>query len=551
MFRGSYGRAAIGVLLGTALLIPAWISGATAAPPIANNARTLTISLPGPLNGCTILDKGATPTTAALLDLVRPSAFLTNATGFLNGAGGPIASAELTSLNPEVVRYTIAPDERWSNGASFTSRDLVSWWMKARNLPSVRSDGYRAITTMQQSKDGRTVTATFGAPYADWNLLFRDVEAQGTDFGCSLRQLLLRPSLGPYRIVAATSMRMVLRMNPTWPSNANRFGRIVVLTTGIIPKAPSASFVNYSLNVTRAQVQTLSSHPTVLSHIGTSNVIEQVSFAPSRPFSKRLAVRQALSLSINRQNLINRLWGSVTFSPSAAASAIYSQGQNGYPGVAGTGPSNQTTSTMNSSSGTSTDLADCVSCAMGSLLKAGFHRSSTGWATILGYPLVLRVVYGPSALDLVVVRDLKQQWSAIGIAAKLVEASSDVAAAQTAGSNRADIAVFSRPTSTTASYSARSWSGLAFPDSYPSGWRSAATNTLFNEAVANFNPVAASLTWLLMDHLVMANFWDRPLFTAPSLLEWSNTVGTINPSTTIAGLIDQLPTWTTNASSGS
>jgi ABC-type transport system substrate-binding protein len=550
MFRGLCRRAAISGLFVTVIVLPAWITSATASPPVSNNDKTLELSLPGPFNGCTILNPGATSTTTALLDLVRPSAFLTNPTGFLNGAGGPIASAELTSLSPEVVRYSIAPNEVWSNGASFSSRDLVSWWQRTRLLRSVQSDGYRAIKSLQQSKDGLTVTATFAEPYADWNLLFRDVEAQGTTTGCSLRQLISRPTLGPYRIVSATPSRMVLIMNASWPAFANRFGRIVVTTSGTIPSSPTASFVGYSSSVSRAQVQILSSHPTVLSHFGALSAIEEISFAPLRPFSSRLGVRQALSLSIDRQNLINRLWGSVTFSPSIAASAIFSQGQSSYPGSSGTGPSAQTTTTTTPATGSAASLTDCVSCAIASLVKAGFHRTSFGWATINGYRLEMRVVYGPGALDQSVVTVLRKQWASIGISVHVVEVASDMAAAQTAASNRADIAIFSRPTSTAASYAARSWSGLAFPDSYPSGWRTAATNNLYRQASVNFNPVAASSTWLLMDEAVMKDFWVRPLFTAPSLEEWSNTLGTVSPSSSVPGLVDQLLTWTSITATG-
>ena len=67
---------------------------------VGDNARTLTLALPGPFNGCTYLDAGATPTMDAVNDLVVPSAFQTTASDGLIGSGGPIASAELTSLSP-------------------------------------------------------------------------------------------------------------------------------------------------------------------------------------------------------------------------------------------------------------------------------------------------------------------------------------------------------------------------------------------------------------------------------------------------------------------
>ena len=540
--RGSYRRAAIGALLVASVTMPVWMSRATAAP-VANSQRTLDVSLPGPFNGCTYLDAGMTPTMNAVLDLVRPSAFLTNANGNLYGAGGAISSAELTSLTPEVVRYTIAPGERWSDGAMFAGADLFSWWQRARSLGSVVSDGYRDIKTLVVAPDGLSVTATFAQPYADWNLLFRDVEALGTSPGCSLADLVQRPSLGPYRVVNATAHRLVLVMNPQWPVATNRFGRIVVTDSSAIPSSKTTKYVSFSLDVNRSQVQALSSHPTILSHIGASSNLEEISFAPSRPFTSRLAVRQALSWSLNRQSLINELWGAVTFSPSSAASALYTQGQAAYPGGSGTGPTNQTTSTTLPPSGTSNGLADCFTCAVAMLKRDGFHRTTQGWFTVRGFTLALVLAVGPSSLDHSVASSVITQWARLGVPVRELNVSSETSAAQASAGNRVDLSVFSRPTITAPSYSARSWSGPSFPDSFPSGWRSDSTTALFRQAISNFNPVAASATWLTLDQAILNLYWVRPLFTTPSLLEWSNTLSGINPSFSIPGVVDQLPTW--------
>ena len=51
--RGSRCRFAVGTLCLVAATVPLWVSGATAAPPASNNAKTLQVSLPGPFNGCT------------------------------------------------------------------------------------------------------------------------------------------------------------------------------------------------------------------------------------------------------------------------------------------------------------------------------------------------------------------------------------------------------------------------------------------------------------------------------------------------------------------
>ncbi|MEO9181340.1 MAG: ABC transporter substrate-binding protein, partial [Acidimicrobiales bacterium] len=382
-------------------------------------------------------------------------------------------------------------------------------------------------------------------PYADWNLLFRDVEELGTQGGCAMADLMGRPTLGPYSLLSATPGRMVLLARKNWPVDTNRFGRIVITDNGAIPTGVSTHFVNFSLIVNRSLVQTVSSHPTVLSHIGASSNIEEISFAAERPFTRRIAVRRALSWAINRQGLINLLWGAVTFSPSVAASAIYSQGQSNYPGQNGTGPTGQGATTTTVPSPATNGLADCLSCARAELSMNGFLRTARGWKTIGGAPLILTLAVGPSGLDQTVAASLVQQWASIGVKVARVNVRTEIAAAIATATNGDDMAVFARPTITAASFAARSWSGRGFADSFPSSWRSVAATALFTQGASNFNPVSATSTWLKLDQLVQNGFWVRPLFTSPSLVEWSNSLVGLLGSFSVAGLVDQEPGWTT------
>lgn len=543
VLRGSLGRVAILALVGVAVLIPIGRSGATSTKANSLNAETISVSVPGPFNGCTYFDPGATPTSNAINDLLVPSAFLTTSAGNLYGENGPIASAELTSLTPETIKYTIAPNEAWSNGTPFSGVDLRAWWLRARALRTVLSDGYRDIKTLTLSKDARTVTAVFATPYADWNLLFRDVEAQGTSGGCALSSLRTRPSLGPYIISSATRTRVVLEMNRHWPVDTDRFGRIVITDTGVMPRSLGAHFVNFSLIVNRSLVQAISSHPNVMSHIGSSSNIEEIAFASDRPLIKRIAVREALSWSVDRQSLVNQLWGAVTFSPSVAASALFSQGQSDYPGPAGTSPSAQTTTTTYAPSTSHHGLSDCRQCALDILTQSGFGYTKAGWTTATGAHLVLRMAVGPSGLDHTVAASAIEQWGSIGIRVRTVDMRSDIAAAVATATNADDVSIFARPTITAVSFTARSWSGPGYADAYPSGWRSVATTKIFDQAIANFNPVTASSTWLQMDQAIQSSYWARPLFTSPSLLAWSNTLTGLTTSFSVPGLLDQAPLW--------
>jgi peptide/nickel transport system substrate-binding protein len=528
---------ALSALCCAAAAIP--FSMSAAASSTNENAHTLDLALPGPFNGCTFLDQGATPTSDAILDLIRPSAFVTAANGVLVGEDGPIASAELTSLSPETVRYTIAPKMVWSNGAVFTGDDLVSWWMKARSLASVSSDGYRAIKSLVVSKNDLTVTAVFGTPYADWDLLFRDMDAPGVATGCGLGNLVSRPSLGPYVVKSATRDRLVLDMNPAWPLDPNRFGRIVITDSQDLPSASTVNFADYTMTVNRSTVLTLSTRPSLASKIASSSNIEELTYSPRTTATSLLGVREALSWSIQRQALIDSLFGAVTFSPSVAASAIFSQGQADYPGGGGSNPVGQSTTTTTPSN----SLSDCTTCAITVLKSSGFVRTPTGWVSSAGTKLRIRLGVGPSALDHAAAALVKEDWTGIGIPSTIVDEKTEIGAAEASAFGHVDVSLFARPTTTTPAFAASSWAGPAYPNSYPSGVRTAVTTTLFDQATAIFNPVTASSTWLKFDQTIMTDFWVRPLFTAPTLTIWSTTLSSVANSFTVAGFVDQVPTW--------
>jgi peptide/nickel transport system substrate-binding protein len=519
------------------------VSSGDAAPTPAAPVNTLNLSLPGPFNACTVLDQGATPTTNAILDLLRPSAFVTTSGGNLVGEGGAVTSAELVSLKPETVVYTLAPGQHWSNGASFSGLDLVGWWLRAKQLASVQSDGYRDISSLAETNGGLTVTATFAQPYAEWNLLFRDVEAIDSPAGCSWADFLARPSLGPYNVVSASAHRFVLVANKQWTLEPNRFARLVLSDSNTFPPTPNAYFVSYSLNVTTASVEAASTRPTISSHIGTSSELAEIAFSPRSGVSKDPAMREALSLILNRQSIVNNIFGSVTFSPSVAQSVLYSQGQSAYPGGNGSGPSAQSTTTTVTSTNESGTLNDCAVCAVDLLERAGYVKTPLGWLNAGGTRLAVRVAVGPTPLDQSVASQVEHQWTQNGIAVSTFSTTSDQSAAFAAASGGADVAILTRPTTTTAAYSARSFVGPAYSDSYPSGVRSSIFNNLYASGVAIFNPVTAVATWLVLDQDLMSDFWVRPLFTEPSLVEWSNTIGSVFGSISVPGLVDQVTGW--------
>ena len=175
-----------------------------------------------------------------------------------------------------------------------------------------------------------------------------------------------------------------------------------------------------------ASIVALSNHPALDSHIASSNNIEEMTFAPGTPITSQLNLRKALSLSISRQSMIDTLFGSVTFSPSVAASAIYSQGQSQYPGPSGSNPAGQTTTTTTTPAKGS--LVDCQTLrAVADLRDAGLHRTSAGWIDGSAKPLTIVLGVGSSVLDHAVAKLVVADWKSIGIRTAIVNETSDVA----------------------------------------------------------------------------------------------------------------------------
>ncbi len=510
---------------------------------------TLTLSLPGPFVGCSVLDPTASPSLRALLDLVRPSAFLTSSTGVLQGSQVAVTSAELTSLAPQTVVYTIAPGLRWSNGHPFRAQDLVAWWRAARAQASVASDGYRAIRRLAVSDGGLRVTAVFAHPYSPWALLFHDVGYRGEPLTCPAGGLAAEPSLGPYRVVTASASQVVLVRDANWPASPDEPSRIVALVDQPLPASTAAPFASFSLTVDRGQIDELSSHAADLSHLGSSSGLEEVVYSPTSRWTRPIALREALSVGIDRTSLITALWGQVTFSPSVAASALYSQGDPEYPGVAGHAPSESTTSTTLAATSTTLDAAataqaDCVTCARLLLHSLGFRRTAAGLLSPAGSPVRLVVAYGPTDLDRTAATLIARQWGALGFATTLLATRSERQAVGEVATGHADAAVVLRQTTTSPATMARAFVGPAYTDAYSSGAVVAGVAALYHRAMDSFNAVSARSVWSELDHALLESFWVRPLFTPPSLEVWSPVLSGVVASDTLAEMVDQIPSWT-------
>ena len=90
-----------------------------------------------------------------------------------------MASAKLTSHNPQTITYQIRPEASWSDGTSITADDFHYLWQHSnginRKTDTNTTVGYDRIKQITGSADGKTVTVVFDENFAEWPSLFTNL----------------------------------------------------------------------------------------------------------------------------------------------------------------------------------------------------------------------------------------------------------------------------------------------------------------------------------------------------------------------------------------
>lgn len=542
----SRATALVGALVTGSLLLAATpasstptTTSTTLAPP-----TTVTVSVPGNFTGCGYFDTSTSALTRAVLDLIRPSAFVSNVAGIPVGASGPIGQAELTSLTPQTVQYTVNPGFAWSNGQPFTADDLEAWFAKVRSIPSARTDGYRDIASFTESADKSTVTAIFKTPFADWNTLFRDIDFRGVPLRCSFASFVDRPSLGPYEVLSVSRNAMTLVANPRWTGPAPGFTYVILRSS--LASLPSTSAVDFRNHVSAAFLTDVSSRPNTVGRLGPSDQIVSLGFSATRPTTSSLAVRQFLGWALDRQSLINHEWGAVTYIPSLGGSSVFPQNSPYRQSPVGLGPFQQSSQSPLTTTPTSTSQ-DCTECANDVLRSAGYVLRHGKWFTPAGSRLSVSLVVGPGVVNDVAAQNVAQQWRVAGVRVHVAYAGTDQMAAGDLKKGHADAGIFTIVASGPPGQVVRSWTGTDYFDGYDTGWRSTQIDQWYAAAEDTYNPLDAVTNYELIDQYINTQAWQRPLFTPPVFMTSTNDVGGVLLTSSLVGFVDQIPTWLTVA----
>jgi len=188
---------------------------------------TVVVSVPRlPKNFNPSTPQGANQITAAVMEQVWPQAFVTDSQSALTTEPGFLEDAEVESLSPFTVVYTLNPKAVWSDGTPIGVADFVyNWQQQLRWAPDLGESGlaagYEAISSITSSNGGSAIAVEFSHPYTEWESLFSDLVPAhiGERYGWAAAFEGFNParvvSGGPFEVTSYTpGVRLVLSRNP-------------------------------------------------------------------------------------------------------------------------------------------------------------------------------------------------------------------------------------------------------------------------------------------------------------------------------------------------
>lgn len=318
--------------------------------------------------------------------LIQPSAFffndVANATR-VQPDGDLTTAIKQVSTNPPVIEYDINPKAVWQDGVPVSCDDFYLQWLANYNtsgpLAAAFSQylvGFDHIGKIDCSNNGRTVTAHFTRPWADWQNMFGNlVPAHVLEYATAVRDLTalnpaspdpttmaaltkvanfysggvnsdqpgfigLNPqfdlSAGPYMISSADGKsETVLVRNPKWWGNPAGPAEVDVKVNQDV-NAAYQQLQNKEINVLTgqpdthvAQVARASGQDQLIT--GPSPAYEHLDYQlKNATFQKYPELRQALSLCVNRTDIISKTIADVDPNSKPLGSVLFGPTESGY-----------------------------------------------------------------------------------------------------------------------------------------------------------------------------------------------------------------------------
>ena len=224
----------------------------------------------------------------------------------------------------QTVTYLLNPKAKWSDGKTIGLADFVSMWnvqkKAGQGFNITSSAGYEKIESVKKGKTANEIVVTFSETYPDWQPLFSALKpasltASPDAFNTSWKAAPL-VTAGPFKFKALDKVTrtIIVERDSKW------WGDKPVLDTIIFKALPQAAQIDALLNGeidymdvgndTNA-LKRARENSKISVRVAKAPTHEHFTFGPVTPVTQDVAVRQAIMLSIDRQQIATAIQGIV------------------------------------------------------------------------------------------------------------------------------------------------------------------------------------------------------------------------------------------------
>lgn len=313
--------------------------------------------------------------------LLQPSPYLVDEKLGLRVDKDYMESVTVTSTAPQVVEWKWRPEAVWNDGQAIGCKDMYLLWLAATTtvkdgeaqIFDSSPTGYDKISKLDCSPDGKTVTATFAEPFADWRGLFSVVGQAGSQLlpahvleqktgiaditkidpktdnpdlrkaatffttGWTGGDPAVALSAGPFKIESSTrnDTTVLVRNDKWWGAPAGPAKLTISAVTD--SQANVQKLLNKEAQVIAPQAESAVAEQ-IRAQGGDFNVFaqggqtyEHIDFQMSKPlFKDNPEFRKAVATCINRQDIVDKLVKSVDPNAKPLGNFLFQPNEAGY-----------------------------------------------------------------------------------------------------------------------------------------------------------------------------------------------------------------------------
>src|SRR3954451_11004026 len=363
--RGQATRVAtLAVAAAAGITVLSGCAGAAQTPADSHGSATYGVADAWPENLFPYIAAGNTTTVQDLLGRVLPSVYVVQPDFTVQYDHELLADEPQNSVvaGHQTTVYHLNPAAVWSDGTAITADDFAYTWHVSTAPDQGGCDGNMStaglenISAVTGSDDGRTVTVTYDAPFADWQALFSgsqpllpahlmadsDAVAQCAPFAAGWGTADGLPediSGGPWQLkksnIDVADQTAVLTPNPTYWGAAPKLSRLVFTGVGADPTVQVQGLENHELSLVHPQpqldlVDQLENLPDVTSESTFGLTFEHLDFNTQDPQLADVNVRRAFAMALDRQEIVDQTVGQIAPDAQVLDNHLYVNNQPEY-----------------------------------------------------------------------------------------------------------------------------------------------------------------------------------------------------------------------------